>query len=98
VIEDRRCDLWLELVEEGRALIVVVENKVDAVEHDEQLSSYEQAVWKWARDHRRNSFEQRLVFLTPGGRAPDGLFDHEAWLTVSYKHSRRIGASRARRA
>lgn len=83
-VEERRCDIWLELVEEGHALVVVIENKVDAGEHDEQLASYEQAVWKWAKDHRRNSFEQRLVFLTPEGRMPDGGDDHAAWLPISY--------------
>lgn len=84
--EERRCDLWLELLEEGHALVVVIENKIDAGEHDEQLASYERAVWKWARDRRRNSFEQRLVFLTPDGRAPDGANDHPAWLPMSYQH------------
>jgi hypothetical protein len=83
--EERRCDLWLELLEEGHALVVVIENKIDAGEHDEQLASYERAVWKWARDRRRNSFEQRLVFLTPDGRAPDGVNDHPAWLPISYQ-------------
>ncbi len=83
--EARRCDLWLELVEEGRALVVVIENKIDAGEHSDQLAAYEQAVWRWARRHRRNSFEQRLVLLTPDGRAPEGDSDHEAWLPVSYK-------------
>jgi hypothetical protein len=83
--EERRCDLWLELLEEGHALVVVIENKIDAGEHDEQLASYERAVWKWARDRRQNSFEQRLMFLTPDGRAPDGVNDHPAWLPVSYR-------------
>lgn len=85
MLEERRCDLWLELVEERSALVVVIENKIDAGEHDDQLASYEQAVWKWARQHRCNTFEQRLVLLTPDGRAPEGTADHDAWLAVSYK-------------
>lgn len=95
-LEDRRCDLWLDLVEEGRALVVIIENKIDANEHNEQLAAYEQAVWKWAREHRVNTFEQRLVFLTPEGRLPAGAADHQAWLPISYKQLAAVLAHAAR--
>jgi hypothetical protein len=65
--EERRCDVWVELVEEGRSLVVIIENKIDAGEHSSQLSGYEQSVWQWARKNRRLSLDAKLIFLTPDG-------------------------------
>lgn len=83
--EERRCDIWLELIEEGRSVVVIIENKVDAGEHGSQLSSYEQAVWQWARQNRRLSFDAKLIFLTPNGRPPDGQADQQLWVAIGYK-------------
>jgi hypothetical protein len=83
--DDRRCDVWLELVEENRAMVVVIENKIDAGEHSAQLSSYEQALWQAARRLRKLSFEAKLIFLTPDGRQPEGQFDQSVWLPIGYR-------------
>jgi len=84
-ITERRCDIWLELIEEGRSVVVVIENKIDAGEHAAQLSAYEQALWQWARQNRRLSFEAKLIFLTPEGRPPDGKADQQLWVAMGYK-------------
>jgi hypothetical protein len=80
-----RCDVWIELLEEGKSLFVVIENKIDAGEHGDQLSNYESAVWQRARARRHLNFEARLVFLTPDGRPPDGAADKALWLPISYR-------------
>ncbi|MCC6810049.1 MAG: PD-(D/E)XK nuclease family protein [Deltaproteobacteria bacterium] len=87
-ITERRCDIWLELIEEGRSIVVVIENKIDAGEHGAQLSAYEQAVWQWARQNRRLSFEAKLVFLTPDGRPPDGQSDQQLWVAMGTRNWR----------
>jgi len=63
----------------------VVENKIDAGEHASQLSAYEQALWQWARQNRRLSFEAKLIFLTPEGRPPDSRADQQLWVAMGYK-------------
>jgi PD-(D/E)XK nuclease superfamily protein len=83
--ESRRCDIWIELVEEGRSLFVVIENKVDAGEHGDQLSAYEGAVWQRARARRHLSFDARLIFLTPDGRPPGDEADKKLWIPISYR-------------
>jgi hypothetical protein len=81
-----RCDLWLELDDDERSLIVVVENKITAAEHGDQLRVYEEALWRRAKERRRLSFEAKLVFLTPDGRLPDQDYDQRLWLPLSYTH------------
>ena len=63
----------------------MVENKIDAGEHASQLSAYEQALWQWARQNRRLSFEAKLIFLTPEGRPPDSRADQQLWVAMGYK-------------
>jgi hypothetical protein len=79
-----RCDLWLELEDDERSLIVVVENKVESGEHGDQLRSYEKALWSRAEERRRLNLTAKLVFLTPDGRLPDQDYDRHLWLPVSY--------------
>lgn len=83
-VMDRRCDIWLELIEEGRSIVVVIENKIDATEHDSQLAAYEQAVWRWAQDRRQLSFDAKLIFLSPNRILPEGKDDQKLWLAVGY--------------
>lgn len=83
--EERRCDMWLELIEERRSLIVIIENKVDAGEHGSQLSAYEQAVYRWQRQNRCPSNEAKFVFLTPNGRQPDSREDQKLWDAIGYR-------------
>jgi len=79
-----RCDLWLELEDNVRSLIVIVENKIDAGEHDNQLASYEEALWSRVRERRRLDLDAKLVFLTRNGRFPDQEYDRELWQPMSY--------------
>lgn len=79
-----RCDLWLELEDEERSLIVVVENKVESGEHGDQLRTYEKALWSRAEERRSLNLTAKLVFLTPDGRLPDQDYDRRLWLPVSY--------------
>jgi hypothetical protein len=82
---ERRCDIWLELVEEGRCVVVVIENKIDAGEHSSQLSAYEGALFEWEREHRCLRSEKALVFLTPDGRPPSLRSDGQLWEAISYR-------------
>jgi hypothetical protein len=79
-----RCDLWLELDDSVRSLIIIVENKIDSGEHDNQLVAYEEALWSRVRERRRLNLDAKLVFLTPDGRLPDQEYDRELWLPMSY--------------
>jgi hypothetical protein len=79
-----RCDLWLELEDDDRSLIVVVENKVESGEHGDQLRTYEKALWSRAEERRRLNLTAKLVFLTTDGRLPDQDYDRGMWLPVSY--------------
>jgi len=79
-----RCDLWLELEDANRSLIVVVENKVESSEHNDQLRTYEDALWRRAKERRRLNLDARLVFLTPDGRLPDQEYDRTLWLPMTY--------------
>jgi len=79
-----RCDLWLELEDSVRSLIVIVENKINSGEHDNQLASYEEAFWSRGRERRRLNLDGKLVFLTPDGRLPDQEYDQKLWMPMSY--------------
>jgi hypothetical protein len=82
----RRCDVWIELDTPEKLVLLVIENKIDAGEHGDQLSYYEEAVWRRARQRRQLNFEAKLVFLTPEGRAPEQTSDRKLWLSVSYRN------------
>ena len=60
------------------SVVVVVENKVDAVDRDKQLSSYTEA----ARDHH-DTADLVLVYLTPAGESPS-RDDSRVWRRLSY--------------
>jgi PD-(D/E)XK nuclease superfamily len=79
-----RCDVWLELSDHERTVVVVVENKVGAAEHGEQLRAYEDAVWEYARRRRKLNFDAKLIYLSPDGRAPTAEYNQQLWLCVSY--------------
>jgi len=81
-----RCDLWLELDDPDRSLIVVIENKIEAGEHGDQLKTYEDALWQRAKAKRHLNFEAKLILLTPDGRLPDQDFDRQLWLPINYTH------------
>jgi PAS domain-containing protein len=78
---EARADLVLGL----ESLVVVVENKLDAGEQQDQC---ERLYWPWAGD----PVETRWVFLTPTGRAPMSATSQvarDAWSTASYAHVHR---------
>ena len=83
-VGQRRCDIWIELIDADRSVFVVIENKIDAQEHGDQLAAYEEVVWQRARERRVLNFEAKLVYLTPTGRQPDSARDQRLWLPVSY--------------
>lgn len=58
-------DLLIECLKQK--YVLVVENKIDAVEQDSQLSRY----YHWMEDNRADYSTRQLVFLTPTGRASD---------------------------
>ena len=75
-----------DLVVATESLVVVVENKVDAGEGNNQC---ERLYWPWAKD----SIDTRWVFLTPSGRDPISATSDEAraaWRTISYQQIRRV--------
>jgi hypothetical protein len=65
-------------IEVGR-LVVVVENKIDALDREDQLSSYRDA----ARAHHGDA-EFVFVYLTPAGDSPSQE-DAEEWIPLSYR-------------
>jgi hypothetical protein len=85
-VDDRdvRCDLWLELVDHDRTVIVVIENKIDASEHGDQLAAYEKAVRLRASKCAQLNFEAKLVYLTPKGHAAASESDKVHWIPISY--------------
>lgn len=83
-----RCDIWLELDQGDRLVVIVVENKIDAGEHGDQLGAYESAIFqsiqRRARQLRHTGFDYRLVLLSPAGRPPQERVDKEVWTTMTY--------------
>ena|SRR5438094_970737 len=72
-----RLDIVLRC-EQGK-FIMVIENKVDAAESDNQLFHYEE----WLQKQRRFDF-RNLVFLTPDGREPETI-SKDKCLCLSYR-------------
>jgi len=69
------------LVENARKkYVVLIENKIDTDDHDDQIPRYHQ----WLADHRRDYEWRLLVYLTPDGRHPLSCKDCR-YLTVSYR-------------
>ena len=56
----------------GRRYVVVVENKIDTDDHDDQIPRY----YKWLMTHRRDYKWQLLIYLTPEGRRPLSCTDY----------------------
>lgn len=59
--------------------VVIIENKVDSGEHDNQLTKYEAGI---AVDGQFAGFTKYYIFLTKDGKSPAG--DNKQWRTVSY--------------
>ncbi len=64
------------MVDEQRKLAVVIENKIDAGEHGDQLDRYYEAVRQEYPDYRLLA-----LYLTPNGDEPS----HPGYLPVSYR-------------
>jgi len=68
----------LDLVVRIGDALVVIENKVDARDAENQLDGYA----NWAKGER--AAETLLIYLTPGGVPPSKLKGKQAWRTMSY--------------
>lgn len=64
-IEKGRLDILVTLPDKQ---IIIIENKVDAVEGEEQLERYRS--WLQIQPHAKSGRPHHLVFLTPNGRRP----------------------------
>jgi len=74
----RRLDI---LIENGAQFVVVIENKVYALETSGQIADYQ----KWLSDRLRGAAKGLLVFLTRKGSAPEGqLLDQPRIHRLSY--------------
>lgn len=74
-----RCDVWIELHAAKRALLIVIENKIDAPEGNEQLSRYAVEARKWCKSKGR---EALLIYLTRHARSPRQT--NAQWHNLSY--------------
>jgi hypothetical protein len=73
-------DLVISVPLPEKRLVVVVENKIDARDHDGQLDSY--------REYAEQAFDDSevlLVYLTPRGDEPDAAERPEPWKLMSYR-------------
>lgn len=60
----------------SKEYVIVIENKIDSQEHDNQLQKYKKIV-----DERYKKQKKLYLYLTPSGIAPS---DDENWLIVTY--------------
>lgn len=91
VIQSDRLDIVLRCT--NPKYIMVIENKVDAREQQEQLSRYS----KWLEEQARLFPVKDMVFLTPSGRLPSELKSRVEWTCLSYNNHIADWLSRALR-
>jgi len=67
-------------------LIVAIENKIDASEHEDQLKDYKEIVEN-ERDWKKfkKEFKKMFVFLTVDGSDPEKEDDQENWINYSHQ-------------
>jgi hypothetical protein len=75
---DIRLDVVVRVGEGQNSLLVVIENKVDARDAENQLDGYAE----WAAAEAVD--ERLLVYLTPRGTEPSKLKGKHTWRTMSY--------------
>lgn len=73
-------DIVVEVGDAPNETLLVLENKIGTVDHDQQLDNYR----NWAQE--RPAAKRVLVYLTPRGDGPKAVADREAhgWRCVSY--------------
>jgi len=71
------CDLWMEVFAERKAALVIVENKIFALEREGQLLSYERKADRWRERHKGGVV--LLVYLSRKGPPSS-----DKWITFSY--------------
>jgi hypothetical protein len=59
--------------------VIVIENKIDTDDHNDQIPRY----FTWLKMHRRNYKWRQLIYLTPNGRAPTSCQGCE-YIRLSY--------------
>jgi hypothetical protein len=63
----------------GKKYIIVIENKIDANDHSDQLPRYKE----WMEKNRSDYKWRQLLYLTPDGRCPTSSESRD-WLCLSY--------------
>ena len=61
----------------------MIEVKIDASEHDDQLTHYYDY---FTNEDRYSGFDKRFIFLTIDGRKPKEDIDKERWISVDYNN------------
>lgn len=77
-----RTDIWIEIQGRAGTRLIVIENKIRALEQHQQLDQYAARATDWCKRHAHGS-KPVLVFLTRvDGRKPTS----DRWIAVSYAH------------
>lgn len=82
VTEWHHIDIYLE--SKQNKIIVAIENKIKAREHNSQLNTYQERVNNRIEELKKsgqNGFKSILLFLTPNEAAPS----NNAWIPISYE-------------
>lgn len=72
-----RIDILAEIQLSDEKIVLIIENKVDTGEHDNQLSKYE----KYAGQDIFNGYKKVLLYLSPDKTPPS----ESGWLAIDYK-------------
>lgn len=76
-----RCDIWIEIRSAKRYALIIIENKIDYIDAQDQLKRYEGKAKAWSRTH--GAAKTLFLYLTPDGRHPSSP-DRNRWLLISY--------------
>lgn len=74
-----RCDIWIEMRNGNRSALIIIENKIDAVEGEGQFLLYEKKAQEWCKTNKGNAL---LVYLARKERETKTADD--AWISLSY--------------
>jgi PD-(D/E)XK nuclease superfamily len=76
-----RCDIWVTLKSKKHAALIIIENKINALEGPSQLTWYQDKACEWCKNHAPS--KSLLLYLTPDGRQPKSS-NSSKWLVLSY--------------
>ena len=81
--DNKRRYLDFFAIDETNKRLFVIEVKIDASEHDDQLTHYYDY---FTNEDRYSGFDKRFIFLTIDGRKPKEDIDKERWISVDYNN------------